>query len=326
MSSDGRMSPRVVEFPAECPILDSLPDLPVRVLLISATGVEPEGRRGLADRLERTAESLGVAEGLVVEERPLLNWSTDCGAAGERFDVVFLRPGEVPADDDDARVPAVHTVGGLLGMFGELRSRFWLLDATVPDPHDPDLVYRSEALCRDVVSRGGPPAVLIPPEWGNDRRLLFHQSLLEWSLHDAPLDVAVSRATGHTGPVPVLFLPSGRRHGLDLGRLLEDYRSRIDGAGVALRMLSVELAALEAATFVNEDACAELSRDATIWAQSLEVVKGSCDEINRDRDPAGWSRLRASLDQLKELEDNVGAAREAIELLGADVQTAEEPS
>jgi hypothetical protein len=317
MRGDGRLSPRVVELPAQCAVLDSLPDLPVRILVISADGVEAEGRRGLADRLERTAESLGVATGLVVEERPLSDWSTACGAADERFDVVFLRPGEVPADGADDRLPAAHTVGGLLGLLGDLRSRFWLLDTREDPAPEPHSLQRSEALCRSVVSRGGPPAVLLPSEWQSDRRLHFHQSLLEWSLHDAPLDLAVSRATGSTGPVPILFLPTGRRHGLDLGRLLEDYRRRIDGTQAALQMLSVELEALPTSAVGREALCTRLGEQGASWADSLETVKQSCEEINRDRDPAGWSRLGASLDHLSELERAVRAARAEIEALAA---------
>jgi len=325
MRGDGRLSPRVVEFPAQCSVLDSLPNLPVRILVISAEGVEAEGRRGLADRLERTAESLGVATGLVVEERPLFDWSTGAGDLKDRFDVVFLRPGEVPADAADERLPAAHTVGGLLALLGDLRSRFWLLDTDEDPAPEAHSLHRAEALCRSVVSRGGPPAVLLPPQWQSDRRLHFHQSLLEWSLHDAPLDLAVSRATGSTGPVPVLFLPTGRRHGLDLGRLLEDYRRRIDGTHAALRMLNVELAALPTSAAGREALCTRLEEQGARWAESLEAVKNSCEEINRDRDPAGWSRLRASLDRLAALELEVTTARAEIEALRAATAAAAEP-
>jgi len=318
MQSNERTPPRVVEFPARCVVLDSLPNLPVRVLVISGDGVESEGRRRLAERLERTAASLGVASGLVVAERSVSDWSTGGVLAQERFDVIFVRPGSVPADGEDVRVPSQHVVGGLFSLLGDSRSRFWLLDSYADDPEDGDSQLRSEALCRIVVSQGGPPAVLVPLEWESDRRIQFHESLLEWSLHDAPLDLAVTRATGDSGPPPVLFLPSGRRHGLDLGRLLEDYRRRIDETGAALQMLSVELAALGPGHGDEKGAHSRLEQSALAWAQSLELVKHACDEINRDRDPAGWSRLRSSLDQLEELEATVAAAREETELLRAD--------
>ncbi len=318
MQGNEQVPPRVVEFPARCVVLDSLPDLPVRVLVVSGLGVESEGRRRLADRLERTAESLGVATGLVVVERSLDDWSTDGGMAEQRYDVVFLRPGKVPADQQDVRAPSPHVVGGLSGLLGDSRSRFWLLDSYADDPGDAESQQRSEALCRSVVAQGGPPAVLVPPQWESDRRIRFHETLLEWSLHDAPLELAVSRATGTNGPPPILFLPSGRRHGLDLGRLLEDYRRRIDKTGAALQMLSVELASLDEGSGDEQLSSTRLREDALAWSRSLELVKHACGEINRDRDPAGWSRLRSSLDQLQELERAVAAAREEIELLRTD--------
>lgn len=324
MQSTVRRSPRVVEFPAECAVLDALPVLPVRVLVVTADGVEEQGRRSLADRLERTAESLGVAEGLVVAQRPRFDWQTTSSAANERFDVIFFRPGVIPADDKDERLPAAYMFDGLQGLLVGSRARFWLLDPGCAEDRDSRLQQRCEALCRDVVSGGGPPAVLIPPQWDSDRKLLFHQSLLEWSLHDAPLDLAVGRATAPEGPVPVLFLPSGRRHGLDLGRLLEDYRRRIDATYAALRMLSAELASLSAEGGSEGEVRVRLERDAQSWLERLDLVKQSCDEINRDRDPAGWSRLRASLIALRQVEDAVAAAREEILALHAQQFTAEE--
>jgi hypothetical protein len=318
------MSPRVVEFPAECEVLDALPVLPVRVLVVTADGVEEQGRRSLADRLERTAESLGVAEGLVVAQRPRFDWQTTASSRNERFDVIFFRPGVIPADAKDDRLPAAHMLDGLQGLLVDSRTRFWLLDPGCAEEHDSRLQQRCEALCRNVVSGGGPPAVLIPPQWDSDRKLRFHQSLLEWSLHDAPLDLAVGRATGSAGPVPVLFLPSGRRHGLDLGRLLEDYRRRIDGTYAALRMLSAELASLSEGGTEGE-LRVRLQQDSQSWLADLDMVKQSCDEINRDRDPAGWSRLRASLKALRQVEQAVATAREEIVSLHAQQFTAEEP-
>lgn len=166
--------------------------------------------------------------------------------------------------------------------------------------------------------------MLVPQEWESDRRLHFHQALLEWSLHDAPLDLAVRRAAGSDGPVPVLFLPSGRRHGLDLGRLLEDYRRRIDGTYAALRMLSVELASLSAESGMREDRRDSLQESADVWMTHMRTVKESCAEINRDRDPAGWSRLRASLDELALVEGGVASARHEIECLDRDRSSSRE--
>ncbi len=313
MQRDVGIGPRVVEFPAECAVLDSLPTLPVRVLVVSEEGVEEAGRRGLAGRLERTAESLGVAEGLVVAERELFDWGTPSGADSERFDVIFFRPADVPAEDGDGRLPATHTVGGLQGLLSDSCARFWLLDPGAAMDSDSHLQQRCETLCRNVVEHGGPPAVLVPKEWESDRRLRFHQALLEWSLHDAPLDLAVRRAAGDDGPVPVLFLPSGRRHGLDLGRLLEDYRRRIDGTYAALRMLSVELASMSSESGMRADRRDCLQENADSWLTHMRAVKESCDEINRDRDPAGWSRLRASLSELEFVEGAVALARDEVE-------------
>ncbi|MBJ92855.1 MAG: hypothetical protein CMP23_00110 [Rickettsiales bacterium] len=314
MDSDVDSSPRVIEFPSACAVLDAIPCLPVRVLVVTDSGAGEQGRRGLAGRLLRMGESLGVDEGLAVKERPLADWSA-AGGASERFDVIYLRCCDIPAESAEEMRPAAHVSAGLQALLRDSSARFWLLDHRVDGAQGSRQRVVSEGLCRDVVSRGGPPAILLPLQWGAERRLDFHQALLEWSLHDAPLELAVARATGGSGPVPVLFLPSGRRHGLDLGRLFEDYRCRIDATHAALRMLSVELASLTAGTPGAAVLRDRLAIQQELWVERMRLVKASCVEINRDRDPAGWSRLRSSLDLLNQVEADVAEARAEIEAL-----------
>ncbi len=38
--------------------------------------------------------------------------------------------------------------------------------------------------------------------------------------------------------------------------------------------------------------------------EALEAVRTGCEEINRDRDPAGWSRLAANIDELRSIEED----------------------
>jgi hypothetical protein len=42
------------------------------------------------------------------------------------------------------------------------------------------------------------------------------------------------------------------------------------------------------------------------------VIRDSCEEIDRDRDPAGWSRLAANIDALRRLEDAVQGDRDRL--------------
>tara|TARA_B100000029_G_scaffold65632_1_gene58607 strand:+ start:795 stop:1034 length:240 start_codon:yes stop_codon:yes gene_type:complete len=57
------------------------------------------------------------------------------------------------------------------------------------------------------------------------------------------------------------------------------------------------------------DVRAALAEDALQRTRRLDLVKDACDEINRDRDPAGWSRLSANIQQLAALESDIVQAR-----------------
>jgi len=227
--------------------------------------------------------------------------------------VVFLRPSGLPADPCDPDRPADQVLQQLSRLLRDLAVRFWLMDpptdsssATAPAAADEPEDARRVALCRALVGRGGPPAVLPPSAWSSEELARFHEDFLERVLHDAPLSSAVGRATSADGPPASLFVPAGRRHGLDLGRLLEDHRRRIDAAGGALAVLHRELEAVpEAAGLSGEALRTALDQDARERDGRLGRVKAACDEINRDRDPAGWSRLSANIQQLSELETDI---------------------
>jgi hypothetical protein len=292
--------PLVVESSAACPGLARLPSLPVRVLILTAPELEDPDRRSLADRLSRRTDELGVADGVAVAEESFSTWELAPGAAShKRFDIVLFRPGAVPALDGASAEPAEEVVDVLARVLCDLETRFWVLDPPprgAPEGED----ARRLKLCRDLANRGAPPAVRLPTGWDTEQVPGFYEDLLEWVLHDAPLIKAVSRATGDRRPLPAIFQPAGGRFGLDLGRLLEDHRKQIGEESNKVRVFQRELeAARPEVVGDRHEIWARLGSDVSARLEALERVREQAAEINRDRDPAGWSRLAANIDELK---------------------------
>jgi hypothetical protein len=318
MNEEAYPEPLVVELPAACPGLARLPRLPVRVLVLGSPGLDEPGRRGLADRLRRLAEDVGAADGVVVQEQTMAGRTLVPGSTERlRFDLVILRPAAVPASKAADDAPAPDVVDSMSRVLSDLQTRFWVLDPS-PNHDDPDDDVRRMKLCRRLVERGAPPVVVVPPGWTQEELAGWHVDFLEHALADAPLAAAVARATGSLRPVPAIFQPTGGRFGLDLGRLLEDHRQRIGEASSELRIFEKELEAAEpgpAASAAQKATWDALTAAAGQRHGVLELVRGAVDEINRDRDPAGWSRLGANVAQLRALDDGERAARDQLQAL-----------
>jgi hypothetical protein len=308
--------PRIVESPAACPGLARLPRVPVRVLVLSAPEVEDPDKRGLVDRLQRRAGELGVTDGVSIVNEALPGWDlAPGGTERKRFDVVLLRPGAIPARAERSEEPDGGVVDVLSRVLGDLETRFWALDpAPVGAPeHEP---LRRANLCRELVERGAPPVVLVPEGWEQDDVYRFHEDLLERVLHDSPLVNAVGRATAALRPVPTIYQPAGGRFGLDLGRLLEDHRRQIDEECSRLRGFQREVQAVrpsEEAPEARQTVFANLERGAIDRLDGLEQVRDAAEEINRDRDPAGWSRLATCIDQLRRIQSEARYDREQLQ-------------
>ena len=309
--------PLVVESAAACPGLARLPRLPVRILVLSAPTVDAPESKGLAPRLEALCEALGVAAGVVVVDQTMAGWELMPGSTERRrFDIVLLRPDQIPPAADAADEPADSVVDTLARVLADLETRFWVLDP--PPRSDPDDDVRRMKLCRRLVDRGTAPVVLIPPGWEPDALLQFHEDLLERVLHDAALVKAVARATGDLRPLPAVFRPAGGRHGLELGRLLENHRQRIDDESSAVRMFQREVEAarpVEAAPEPEQQTWQALNDGVARRLHALEAVRVALEEINRDRDPPGWSRLAATIDELRAIEEEGRRDREQLEAI-----------
>ncbi len=292
---------KVVEASATCPVLARLPRLPVSVLVLLQEGAGGHGR-SLAARLTRLAEDLAVGDGVRVVEHTFADWPSLLEEApSKRFDVVFLRPGWLPADSDDPGQPRPDVVEDLARLLGNVEARFQVV-APGRAKDGSEHLDRRPALLLALLDRGAPPAVEIPAAWSAEDVASFEEALFERILHDAPLVQAAATAAGDRVPLPVLYQPPGRRHGLDLGRLLEDHRRRIEEGGSAVRILLREV---EAARPSEDDAAlepgwTEIAQDVIAAQDALEAIKEAVEEINRDRDPAGWSRLATSISDLKE--------------------------
>jgi len=300
-----------------CESLEQLPQLPVRVLVLSAVGVEDSSRRGLASRLERRSRELGVGSGVVIRDAQFDEWDQLFEESdANRYDAVFFRPASLPADRLAADRPAQHVIDGLFKLFRDFYVRFWLVDPETESVGEGAARLgeaRRLALCRTLVGRGAPPAVMPSSSWDLDELARFHEDFLERALHDAPLPAAVGLATGREAQSASVFVPMGSRHGLDLGRLLEDHRRRIDATNGALAMLHRQLEAVPATSGMDAEAVrSALAEDARDRTARLGLVKAACDEINRDRDPAGWSRLSANIEQLALLESDILQARQSV--------------
>ncbi len=304
---------RVVEIPKDCTALVRLPELPVRMLVLAAPSVDPPDRRPLPTRLRRIAESLGVGEAVVLDHHPFTDWMNPLqGLDPMRYDAVFLRPDVVPPEDEDPLAPDPGAVASLAQALVDLETRFWVLEPGGDGGKESTVV--AERLARSIVEGGGPPAILPPADWDWGKRVAFYEEFVERILHDATIDRAATEASIGKGSAPSLIIPAGRRHGLDLARLLEDLRRRLDEGDSAVRSLQMEI---DAAPVVNGglEVLDGLGRDNTERVHQLRKVRGSCDEIHRDRDPASWSRLADSLDGLTKLEEAVGRDRDLLDRL-----------
>jgi hypothetical protein len=99
-----------------------------------------------------------------------------------------------------------------------------------------------------------------------------------------------------------VFQPRGLRNGLDLGRILEEHRRRIDALAVGMKTFGREIEA--ASQTLEGDGWEERLLKVAQRVESLESARQACEEINRDRDPAGWSRLTANRELLDVLEED----------------------
>jgi len=305
MSDAEYPAPRVIETSAPCPPLARLPKLPVRVLVLDR-GEADEERRGLGHRLARLADELGVGAGVQVAEHRIPDWEDPLdGLELARFDAVFVTSTDFPGAFDDPSEPADGLVDALSMLLADAETRFYVL---APPP--PDLPDRRHALCLRLAERGSPPAIVVPTDWEEASVAQFLSALFERILHDWPLARAVADAAAGTLPVPVIYQPPGRRHGLDLGRLLEDHRRRIEEGASSLRMFLREL---QAAGPDGDESLARVAADTPSRQTELEEIKGAVEEINRDRDPAGWSRLAESIARLQRWEEDLERARQTLD-------------
>ena len=297
--------PLVVESAAACPGLARLPRLPIRVLVLTAPELEDPERRSLADRLTRRTDELGVADGVAIAAETFSSWALSPGGASrKRFDIVLFRPSAIPAVDGASAEPTEEVIDVLARVLGHLETRFWVLDPPPPGAPEGEDARRVK-LCRDLTSRGAPPVVRLPQDWEADQLPGFYEDLLEWVLHDAPLVKAVSRATGDRRPIPAIFQPAGGRFGLDLGRLLEDHRKQIGEESSSVKVFQRELEAARPEDDArSQDLWVSLEADLRVRLEALEQVRDQAAEINRDRDPAGWSRLAANIEELKVIQLN----------------------
>lgn len=317
---------RVAEADAPCPALTPLPELPVTVLVLASPGVEPAERKGLAELLSGVADELGAGDGVHVHAASLTSWHSPLeDAPPGRHDIVILRPDAVAAEADQPSHPAPWLVDRIGAALADASTRFWLIDPPLLEDDVPEAARR-EDLARRVVAAGGPPAVILPAGWRGQDLPTFHVELIERVLHDAPLVVAVERACGSRTPAPQIFLPAGRRHGLDLARLLEDHRMHIDEASSGLRAFVREIEAAQAqAGGAAAGEWAELIERIAGHEADLTAVKEAFEEINRDRDPAGWSRLTDNIARLGHLVAAHGEDRDRLAGLSLSFAPVDEP-
>ena len=302
---------KVVEASAPCPVLARLPRLPVSVLVLEQEGAATEGR-ALSARLARLADELGVGDGVRVKDCTFSSWPALHDEAPEgRFDAVFLHVAQLPSDPDAPRSPRPDVTDALARLLGNVEARFQVVSWACPAD---EAVDRRPELLLSLLARGAPPAVLVPSEWSSEAVGAFEETLFERLLNDAPLVQATATATGETRPSPTIYQPPGRRHGLDLGRLLEDHRRRIEEGASALRMLGREVEAFRPhPDAIGQPAWTEIAADVTAAQDRLEGIKVAVEEINRDRDPAGWSRLAHSIQALRDCEDGIQQDRRRLE-------------
>jgi hypothetical protein len=147
-------------------------------------------------------------------------------------------------------------------------------------------------------------------EWPEPVVVAFVTTFLQRTLHDASFERAVARASVGRFELPTVFQPSGLRNGLDLGRILEEHRRRMDSLSAGMKTFGRELEAAQRS--LGGEGWVERLGRVTQRIQTLEGARLACEEINRDRDPAGWSRLAANRELLDVLEDDDRVDREQL--------------
>ncbi len=282
-----------------------LPELPVKILVVDSPSDGSNSSRSLVERLERLADELGAADGVAIAGRTVEPQVLSLGQlAQQRFDIVILRPSPVLPLALSGELPAEAM--GLLGHeLSACAARVCVLAPAQVSSAGDDCGWR-RSLALKLVASGSPPVLVLPGDWAVDDIDRFVIEFVERLLHDSALESAVQRTLGELTPVPTLVLPAAGRHGLNLGRLLEAHRQRIDDETSFLRGRRREVEAsqppgpqppegrLQAWALRLEGIEERLER--------LERIRAACDEIDRDRDPAGWSRLAANIHELALLE------------------------
>lgn len=312
MTDEEYPGPRVEESGTPCLAVSSLPSLPVRILVLGA----PDEAFGA--RLTQLAADLGAGGGVDVTSGSLSSWHAPMEDVDPgRYDVVVLRPVSVPSDSLRPDAAAGWLVERLAGLLGQASSRVWLMDAPADGAEQLE-ASRREDLARRVVRSGGPPAVVVPAGWADQDPAGFLEAAVERLLHDATVLASVERAQGDRQPAPLLLVPEGRRHGLDLARLLEDHRARIGERHGSMRGFEMEFEALRTGSG-GHPAFDPLGERLAARAESLAQVKEACEEINRDRDPAGWTRLAENIRRVGALEAEEEADRIALRTTAARV-------
>lgn len=308
-------APRVEESGTPCLAVSRLPSLPVRLLVLGSGAAQS---RPFAPRLVQLASDLGAGDGVQVAAGPLSSWHAPLESIESgRYDVLLLRPEAVPASALDRTQAPDWLVERVAGALSECATRVWFIEPPSIDEL-PEEAARREDLARRVVRAGGPPAVVVPPSWAELDAAGFLVACIEQLLHDATLGAAVERATDDRRPPALVLVPEGRRHGLDLARLLEDHRARIEEHTSGLRAFRREYEAFRTAAG-DHAAFDPLGVRLDARAADLAQVKDACEEINRDRDPAGWSRLAQNMARLAALEAEEEADRTALRATAAEV-------
>jgi hypothetical protein len=298
----------IVESDVPCPVLDQLPRLPVRIHVLDARGQSSDPST-LSDTLAQLAEDLGAAEGVEVRGSCSAGWTSRLGSGSGRWDGLVLLPPHLPPHPDDPTEPADEVYEALRGLLANLGVRF-LVFAPSPEAQDAEELARRVKLVGRLRANGGPATVLLPVEWPEGVVTEFVTTFLERILHDASLERAVSRASVGRFELPTIFQPAGPRNGLDLGRILEEHRRRMDALSAAMKTFGRELEA--AGRSLGGEGWAERLGRVAQRVESLETARLACEEINRDRDPAGWSRLAANRELLDVLKDDDNVDRELL--------------
>lgn len=306
-----------------------MPRLPVRVHVLEAR-FEDTPAVGIADDLRQLATDLGAADGVVVQGSRATGWITRLPTGSGRWDglVVYppaLKPVARTGSEPDSSLPDEVAVASLTSLLRNTGARFMVLApsqerAEVNGARALELARRVK-LVRALAAAGAPSVVLLPVEWPDDITADFLARLFERLLHDSSLERAVSRAAQGRFELPSIFQPRGSRGGLDLGRILEHQRKRIAELSSSMKRFARELEAAQ--EVLGGEAFLQRLERVERRVESLEAARKGCEEINRDRDPAGWSRLAHSVELLDVLSEDNRADRSLLARQIASVQSQE---